>query len=82
MLICLSISSFFGLKTVCASAALTLVEVVHDDFNLSGHPLYKNLMNVGGYLTFELGATLVLCTFLDADVRCKGTYFMLSNVHF
>jgi hypothetical protein len=34
--------------------------------------VYKNLMNVGGYLTFELGATLVLCTFFspvmsDAD---------------
>jgi hypothetical protein len=62
MILCLLLSAFFGFKTVFASAALTLVEIVHDDFNLSGHPVFKNLCNVGGYMTFELGATLVLCT--------------------
>lgn len=61
MVFCLLLSSLFGPRVVSASVALTFVEIVHDDFDLSGHPVFKNLCNVGGYTTFEVGATLVLC---------------------
>ena len=61
MVFCLGLSLFFGVNVLVASALLTVVEIVHDDFGLSGHPIFKNLCNVGGYATFELGATLVLC---------------------
>jgi 4-hydroxybenzoate polyprenyltransferase len=50
----------FGARVVMASAALTIVEIVHDDLYLGGRPILRNLCNVGGYCTFELGATLVL----------------------
>ncbi|TFK68105.1 hypothetical protein BDN72DRAFT_61470 [Pluteus cervinus] len=57
---CLYFSSLFGPRVVLASAGLTIVEIVHDDFNLSSRPVLKSLCNLGGYLTFEVGATLVL----------------------
>ncbi|KAG0700750.1 UbiA prenyltransferase family [Suillus ampliporus] len=61
MVFCLTLSSIFSINVLISSALLTVVEIVHDDFGLSHHPIFKNLCNVGGYVTFELGATLVLC---------------------
>jgi 4-hydroxybenzoate polyprenyltransferase len=57
---CLYLSISYGYGVAFASAALSLVEFVHDDLRLSGHPVFKNACNVGGYVTFELGASLVL----------------------
>lgn len=60
MVFCLGLSSLFSVNVLISSALLTVVEIVHDDFGLSHHPVFKNLCNVGGYATFEIGATLVL----------------------
>ncbi|KAF8643338.1 hypothetical protein AX16_009067 [Volvariella volvacea WC 439] len=83
---CLFLSSFFGPRVVAASAALTLVEIVHDDFDLSGHPILKNLCNVGGYSTFELGATLVLSPTRSLDkTACialvSSTLIIFTTIH-
>ncbi|KAH7921940.1 hypothetical protein BV22DRAFT_1175647 [Leucogyrophana mollusca] len=72
--ICLGLSSYFGRWVVVSSAALSVVELVHDDLGLSYHPVYKNLCNVGGYLTFELGATLILSSGSSLD---KVTFIAL-----
>ncbi|TDL26385.1 hypothetical protein BD410DRAFT_715760 [Rickenella mellea] len=67
MIFCLFLSIPFGRGVFCASAALALVQIVHDDFGLSGHPISKNLCNVGGYLTFEVGSTLVISSGSSLD---------------
>ncbi|KAH7903082.1 hypothetical protein BJ138DRAFT_1021170, partial [Hygrophoropsis aurantiaca] len=65
---------------VFSSAALSVVEFIHDDLGFSHHPVYKNLCNVGGYLTFELGATLILCgiTFI---ALCISGLVIFTTIH-
>ncbi|KAG0701401.1 UbiA prenyltransferase family-domain-containing protein [Suillus ampliporus] len=60
MVFCLGFSSLFGLKLIITSAVFTVLVILHDDFGLSGHPIGKNLLNAGGYASFELGSTLIL----------------------
>ncbi|KAF4621148.1 hypothetical protein D9613_000280 [Agrocybe pediades] len=67
MALCLGVSYFLGPKIAVASLALTAVEVLHDDVLMSHHPLLKNLCNVGGYLTFEIGATLSMTPTQELD---------------
>lgn len=58
----LAFSAHINSGVFFASFLLAIVEIIHDDFGWSHHPVLKNLCNVGGYTTFELGATLILCT--------------------
>ena len=58
--ICLCVSSFHGLDVVLTSAGLTMTMIVYDELNLAGHWIGKNVCNVSGYLTFEIGATKVM----------------------
>ncbi|KAG0699930.1 UbiA prenyltransferase family [Suillus ampliporus] len=82
MVFCLALSSIFGINVLISSMLLTVVEIVHDDFDLSHHPIFKNLCNVGGYATFELGATLVLCTQLSLTsmtaLACSALVIVLT----
>lgn len=57
----LALSATIGQQVMYVSAALALVEFVHDDMGLSHHPVLKNVCNIGGYGTFQAGATLILC---------------------
>ncbi|KAG1819085.1 UbiA prenyltransferase family-domain-containing protein [Suillus subaureus] len=57
---CLGFSSLFSLNVVITSGVYTVFVVMHDDFHLSHHPIFKNLCNVGGYVTCELGCSLIL----------------------
>ncbi|KAK0460551.1 UbiA prenyltransferase family [Desarmillaria tabescens] len=56
-ILCFTVSALCGRVILFSSAALTLVEILHDDIGLSGNLVLKNLCNVGGYITFELGAS-------------------------
>ncbi|KAJ8086071.1 hypothetical protein PM082_004890 [Marasmius tenuissimus] len=58
--VCLGFSIYRSPWVFYASAALTLVEIVHDDFECSGHLMLKNFCNVGGYTTFEVGASVCM----------------------
>ncbi|ESK83983.1 hypothetical protein Moror_7500 [Moniliophthora roreri MCA 2997] len=49
------------------SLALALVEFVHDDCGLSHRPILKNVCNIGGYTTFETGATLIASPYMALD---------------
>lgn len=60
MVFCLGISSLFSLNVVITSGVYTVLLVMHDDFHLSHHPIFKNLCNAGGYVTYELGCSLIL----------------------
>jgi len=57
---CLFISSILGRRVVYASATLSFLLILYNDLDLSGHPAFKNICNAGGYVAFELGATLIL----------------------
>ncbi|KAG2073284.1 hypothetical protein BDR04DRAFT_348187 [Suillus decipiens] len=50
----------FSLNIAIASGICTVFLVMYDDFELSHHPIFKNLCNAGGYATIELGSLLVL----------------------
>ncbi|KAF9556697.1 hypothetical protein CPC08DRAFT_711024 [Agrocybe pediades] len=67
MALCLALSSCLGPKIVIASVALIAVEILHDEVLMSRHPLLKNLCNVGGYLSFETGATLSMTPNQELD---------------
>jgi 4-hydroxybenzoate polyprenyltransferase len=58
---CLCLSFLFSFKVLVTSATFAVLVILHDDFGLSGHPILKILCNVGGYASFELGSTLILC---------------------
>lgn len=63
---------------VVSSAALSLVEIIHDDVGFSSDPVLKNLMNVGGYLTFESGATMIMC---ECCLPAHCPVHVVDNVH-
>ncbi|KAH7904666.1 UbiA prenyltransferase family [Hygrophoropsis aurantiaca] len=86
VVICLGLSSWFGRGVVFSSAALSVVEFIHDDLGFSHHPVYKNLCNVGGYLTFELGATLILSSKTSLDrvtfiALCMSGLIIFTTIH-
>ena len=43
-----------------ASALLTATAVIYDEFSLAGHWVGKNVCNILGYTSFEIGATKVM----------------------
>ncbi|KAE9402110.1 hypothetical protein BT96DRAFT_1017810 [Gymnopus androsaceus JB14] len=54
--LCLLFSIYAGPLVLLSSLSLTLVEFVHDDIGLRLSAVLENVCNVGGYITFELGA--------------------------
>lgn len=60
MVFCLSFSSLFSLNVAMTSGVFTMFLVMHEDFHLSHHPIFKNLCNAGGYAANELGSLLIL----------------------
>ncbi|KAG1731565.1 UbiA prenyltransferase family [Suillus lakei] len=86
MVFCLGLSSLFGLNVLITSAVLTVLMIVHDDFHLSHHPIFKNLCNAGGYLTFELGSMLILSGESSLDrisitALCCSALVILVTIH-
>ncbi|PBK63902.1 hypothetical protein ARMSODRAFT_941729 [Armillaria solidipes] len=76
---CLGLSSLRGRVVLFSSAGLTLVEILHDDIGLSGNLILKNLCNVGGYTTFELGASACFSSAGTLD-RTSVTALLCSGV--
>ncbi|KAG1867036.1 UbiA prenyltransferase family-domain-containing protein [Suillus tomentosus] len=60
MVFCLGLSSLFSFNVVMSSGVCTILLVMHDDLHISHHPIFKNLCNAAGYVTFELGSLLIL----------------------
>lgn len=67
--VCLALSSIYGRGVVATSAGLTSTMVVYDELGLAGHWIGKNLCNVFGYLTFEIGATMIMGTFVFCMIK-------------
>ncbi|KAF9561006.1 hypothetical protein CPC08DRAFT_635907 [Agrocybe pediades] len=79
---CFSLSYMQGPAVAAASFGLTVVEILHDDFSLSRHPILKNLCNVGGYLTFEIGATLSMASSQKIDATTSTALLTSALVIF
>ncbi len=60
VLICILWSSNYGMDLVAVTAGLIATTWLYDEGGLSKSVLGKNLCNVGGYVTFEIGATKVM----------------------
>ena len=58
---------------VLATLGLLLTTIFYDELGLAGHHIGKNLCNIGGYTTLELGATKVMgtCRYLMQPRNCQ-----------
>ena len=57
---------------------LSLMLILHDDVGFNSDPILKNLMNVGGYLAFESGATMIMC---EPHLLPTHHLYMLLTIH-
>ncbi|KAG2073275.1 hypothetical protein BDR04DRAFT_1010891 [Suillus decipiens] len=82
MVFCLSSSYLFCLNVAMTSGVYTMFLVMHDDFHLSSHFIFKNLCNAGGYATNELGSLLILGSPLDETsikaLSCSALVILLT----
>lgn len=59
-LLCIGLSSIYGRDVMLTSVAMTVTTIVYDELSMAGHWLGKNLCNISGYVTFEIGATKLM----------------------
>ncbi|KAJ7643356.1 UbiA prenyltransferase family-domain-containing protein [Mycena polygramma] len=64
---CVLWSSLYGWDQVVTSLGLLLTTLLYDEGGLSGHVIGKNLCNIGGYVTFEIGATKIIASHRNLD---------------
>ena len=60
VLFCLSFSAVLGSDLVLVTLGLLLTTFLYDEMGLAGHYLGKNLCNISGYTTIEIGATKLI----------------------
>ncbi|GJE90540.1 UbiA prenyltransferase family-domain-containing protein [Phanerochaete sordida] len=58
--LCIAWSAMYGADLVLPSLGLFLTTVLYDDLGFARHYIGKNLCNIGGYTTFEIGATKIM----------------------
>lgn len=61
--VCLGFSAVFGPDLVLVTIGLFVTTFLYDEGGLASHVIGKNLCNVGGYVTFEIGATKLIGDF-------------------
>ena len=57
---CIGWSSLYGFDMVLVTLGLVITTLFYDEGGLAGHWIGKNFCNVGGYTSFELGATKLM----------------------
>ncbi|KAH9960956.1 UbiA prenyltransferase family-domain-containing protein [Russula compacta] len=60
--LCLFWSSIYGQELVLMTIGLVITTVVYDELGTAGHIIGKNFCAVGGYASFEVGATIIIGT--------------------
>lgn len=58
--LCMALSVALGSDMWAPTLGLFLTTFVYDEMNFAGHVIGKNLCNIGGYATFEIGATKLM----------------------
>ena len=57
---CFACSALHGPDLVLTTAGLVLTTLAYDEGGLSGHCFGKSFCNIGGYVSFEIGATKLM----------------------
>lgn len=57
---CFALSALHGADLMSTTLGLFLTTFAYDELGLAGHHFGKNLCNIGGYVTFEIGATRLM----------------------
>ncbi|KAI0043716.1 hypothetical protein FA95DRAFT_1498188 [Auriscalpium vulgare] len=58
--VCWIYSAFYSVEVVYASIALVALTVIYDEMGAhAGHYIVRNLVNAGGFASFEAGSTLI-----------------------
>ena len=71
--LCVCISLAFGYDVAATSLAAILVTLVYDELGFSDHYIGKNLCNIGGYTTLEIGTTKLMGT-ISAVLKAYATH--------
>ncbi|KAK7445489.1 hypothetical protein VKT23_014906 [Stygiomarasmius scandens] len=69
VVLCMVWSATYDAEMALITLGLFVTTYVYDEGGLAAHPVGKNLCNIGGYTTFELGATKLM----DADLTLDST---------
>ncbi|EKM52334.1 uncharacterized protein PHACADRAFT_126070 [Phanerochaete carnosa HHB-10118-sp] len=65
--LCVWWSAIYGGDLALTSLGLFFTTFLYDELGLAGHPIGKNFCNIGGYTTFEIGATKLMGAAHDMD---------------
>ncbi|KAF5370384.1 hypothetical protein D9758_006900 [Tetrapyrgos nigripes] len=66
--ICVAWSATYGFDLVLTTLGLIFTTFMYDEMGLAGHVIGKNFCNIGGYTTFEIGATKIIGSYRDLDL--------------
>jgi 4-hydroxybenzoate polyprenyltransferase len=60
VVLCLLLSSIYDQNLVLTTMGLVAVSFIHDELGAASHIVGKNFCTVGGYASFEIGATTII----------------------
>ena len=75
---CFACSALHGPDLVLTTLGLFLTTLAYDEGGLSGHYFGKSLCNIGGYTTFEIGATKLMGASTFAPITVPYSYQTLA----
>lgn len=58
--VCLLLSATYGRDLLMTTVGLILTTLLYDELGMASHHIGKNLCNIGGYTTIEVGATKLM----------------------
>ncbi|KAI0942648.1 hypothetical protein AcW1_003222 [Taiwanofungus camphoratus] len=65
--VCLLLSATYGRDLLMTTVGLILTTLLYDELGMASHHIGKNLCNIGGYTTIEVGATKLMGASRDLD---------------
>jgi 4-hydroxybenzoate polyprenyltransferase len=63
--VCILCSFKYDHKVAIATCTLLVTTFLYDEGGLANHPIGKNFCNIGGYASFETGATIIMSEYLS-----------------
>ena len=70
-MLCLLLSSVYDQNLVLTTVGLVAASYIHDELGAASHVVGKNFCTVGGYASFEIGATAIIGMSLRKLPRLK-----------
>ncbi|OBZ74382.1 hypothetical protein A0H81_05759 [Grifola frondosa] len=79
VVLCFLLSSAYSVDMVMVTSGLVLTTILYDDAGLAWNAMGKNLCNIGGYTTFEIGAMKIMGSSAELD-EISISAVMLSGI--